>query len=233
MNLLELYKRLALDELSNHRCSGDGSGTIVSDYRSTVVSHLNAALRDLHIKFNLLEKSLILELETGKVSYVLSPQFSYQNATLSGKKPYIVDMFGVPFNDTVIRIIRVMSAVGHELPINDVSHPYSVFTRLGNIIDVPYAETGRTLAVTYQTFPKEVLASNEDASIDVPLVLEDAVRAYISYKVFSNINTAESNTKAQEHLQRYEAVCVQVEANDLLGLSSVTSHDKFDRKGWV
>jgi hypothetical protein len=234
MNLNELYRRLSYGELSNLSISSEGSGSIVSGKRPTVVLLANEALRELSKRFVLREKTLLIEQIEGLTTYRLEPMYSVQNAEISNvDQPYIVDSEDEPFNDPVLKIIQVYDHWGREMPLNDRDNFWSLFTPQNNILQVPNPQAGLPLSVNYQTFIKPILGTDLEETIDIPVVLEKALTSYIAGHILGNMNTQESNAKSQEHLLRFEAICAEAEDKDLLSISSSNTNTKFEKRGWA
>ena len=67
----------------------------------------------------------------------------------------------------------------------------------------------------------------------VPDVLMDALRAYMAFKVYHNMNTQEATAIAKVHLGNYTSILTEVRAEDLVMDSIIGSNQKFDNNGWV
>ncbi len=237
MTLAELFKRLSYGELSNLSISGEGSGTIIEGGRQKILVHLNDALTVLFTRFILNEKSLIVKMLEGKTQYYLRPEFAASNAEeLDETYPYIMDSVAHPYTGDLIRILGVSDDNGYDLPLNDRTHKNSVFSPQPGLLEVPNPDCSLYLALTYQAKHDAIVYENEEsleAVIDIPLVLEQALTAYIGWKIFSNMNTQESLVKSQELFQHYEARCVEAENKDLMTISNSATNIKFYNRGWV
>jgi hypothetical protein len=87
--------------------------------------------------------------------------------------------------------------------------------------------------VYYQASHDPIGYEDYEACIDIPRTLERALRAYIAYQHYSGMNGQENILRAEKHLATYEAICMEVEANDLVNTSISTTNSKFRKGGWV
>ena len=239
MNLRELFRRLSLGVLSNLSIGSNGSGDVIESGREKVVLHANTALKALHTRFRLREKSLMVQTIEGKTRYPLLPQYSVTNAPRSGEEyPYILDTVAEPLEDDVIRVIDVLNENGVDLPLNDRTHCDSLFTPSNNVLEIPASFTGEFFSVTYQAFAPKIVYQTDFADthlvteIYIPAVLEDAFLNYIGHLVYSNMNTQESLMQAQKLMQMYENAVSEIQQKDLLGVSNSATNIKFYDRGW-
>jgi len=104
------------------------------------------------------------------------------------------------------------------------------------LLQVPRPVTGLGISITYQAKPEPLSLDNPsllDVEIVIPTVLEEAVLSYISYKVFSEINTQEANVKSQEHFTIFSELCKEAVDFDLVNTSISTTNTRFHRNGWI
>jgi hypothetical protein len=230
MNLEELYRRLSYGELSNLAISGEGSGTIITEKRPTIISHLNDGMRKLYSRFNLREKTVVIRVQEGKMDYLLQPRYSTQAAQVP--HPYIMDTAQDPFIGDIVRILEVFDSYGQLLPLNDSGLEDSLFTPQADILQIPNHTAGSEVAANYQAFAVPIELGSTD-EIEIPFALESALQSWIAYKVYTNMNTPEATAKGKEHLGLYENTCVTAEANNILGASNVSTISRFELQGFV
>lgn len=244
MKITDLFRRLAYGELSNLSISGDGSGVIVSEKHPQLIGYVNDALLNLHSRFVLSEKSVIVEQVAIVVTYELRRKFAQSAQPTSGTGgvayAYIKDMLGDPFTGDVIRILEVHDSDGNERPLNDRARTDSVFTPMPDVLQVPRPEEGQALALLYQARHPVILDEATDAvpdlldqEVNIPFALEGALQRMIASSVYSHMNGQENILKSQEYLQAAEAICAGVEMKDLASQSQTTSHLKFEQRGFV
>ena len=236
MNVQELFQQLSYGELSNLSMAQQVPGQISADQQAKVLMAVNDALKRLYSRFVLSEKDIIIELQAGVTNYHLLSRYA-ESAYIPGGQisyPYIKDLTKEPFKEDVIRILSVFSSTGHELPLNDVNHSASVFTPQLNVLQVPYPVQGQAIAVLYQALPEKLLIENYPSQqILIPDTLEEALKAYVGYKIFAAINSQEATVKAADFLGIYESICSEVEAKDLVSNSVSSTNRRFAMGGWI
>lgn len=233
MKLNELFERLSYGELSNLSLSIDGGGTIEERHHAKVTHFINEGLLKLYSKFVLSQKQLLIEMVQGITNYHLDPKYA-ETQWDSGEVPYpyIKDLGREKFIGDVIRVNEVYGENG-KLPLNDLFQSHSVFTPTYKVLQVPHVVDYGTLNVIYQAKHPILTPDNLEADIELPDVLESALMAYVGYRVYTLMNTADASAKAQEHLSNFYRICDEVVANDLVGTSVSTVNDKFTNGGWL
>lgn len=234
MNVTELFRRLSYGELSNLAIGAEGAGTIPEDHRAKMIAYTNEALLRLYSRFVLREQDLILELSDFITNYLFLKRFAQSNTEpCPGDTLYIVDHAGDPFQEDLIRVLRVTNAVGQPLVLNDQGNCHSLFTPQPNILQVPNPVQGQILGVVYQARHPVLAYDDMDACVEVPIVLEEALTSYIAHKVYFNMNGQENVAKAKDLLGIYEGICADVIDKDLVNSSSSTTQYKFHERGFV
>lgn len=237
MNVAKLFHDLSVGPLSNIAIGLEGSGGIAEDKQSKIIKYANDALLRLHTRFILKENDVLIELENHITNYHFLSRFAESQYPESGEDyPYIKDLGKEPFEEDVIKILAIYDSFGKAIPLNDDERPGSYFTPQGNVLQVPRPVTGMAISVMYQARHTSLDAKDAnllEQDIVLPLVLHEAFLSYICYKVFSDINTQESNIKAQEHLSVYAELCVEVVEFDLVNSSISTTNSRFHRAGWI
>lgn len=234
MDVNELFRQLSVGELSNLALAMDGSGTIEEASHGKVVLYINDALKKLYGRFVLKTKDVLVE-EVGHITnYHLIKRFAESNYDPAVEPyPYIKDRIKEPFQQDVIKILEVYDSHGCKLPLNDAERCDSLFTPQANVLQVPHPVSGVSLSVMYQAAHPEITVDNLEAEIELPEILEPALREFIAYKVFTHTNSQEATAKAQEHLNQYEAICSEIEQKDLVSTSVATTNSTFEKRGWV
>ncbi len=234
MNTIEsLYRDLSYGEFSNLALSNDGGGTIQEAAQPKIILAANEGLLRLYSKFVLKERDLLIRMVSGVIHYHLLSRFATSHEPKVEQHTYIQDMIHEPFEDDVIRIMAVYNSAGIELPLNDLESPMSVFSPQANVLQVPQPTHGVPLSILYQARHVKLDPTKPEQPIELPDVLWGALTAFIAYKVFSQMNTAESTAKAQEHYSNYELLCQDVIDRDLVCTSGVTTNTRFDKRGWA
>lgn len=234
MRIRELFRLLSYGELSNLDLSGEGSGTIKEERQPQLINYINEGLLKLHSRFPLIQKVLIVELQSSISMYPL--RYEYAESTGSDVDyPFIKDI-AHPFKGDVIKILEVHSSSGNELPLNDKGNPHSLFTPQPDVLQVPYPTAGASLSVMYQARHETLSSTSKDflqQKIDLPFFLESALQNYVAHKVFGHMNGQENTAKSQEFLMLYENSCKEIEQKDLTNESFGTTQHKLEMRGFV
>lgn len=233
MNIAQLFKDLSYGELSNLSLANEGNGSIEEAYQPKIILAANEGLLRLHTKFLLKENELLLGMVAGITMYQLLRRFAESTLPVVEVHRYIKDTVLKPFTEDIIKIISVHNSIGFELPINDIDSPISVHSPQAHLLQVPVVEDGKLLSVLYQASHAELLVNTPTQEIVLPPVLIGSLLSYISYKVFSQMGTAEATAKAQEHYYNYELICQDVIDRELVSTSGLASSTRFDKRGWA
>jgi hypothetical protein len=241
MLVSELFKKLSVGELSNLAMSGNGngtpmgSGTILAASQPKLINYANEALLKLYSRFVLKENDVLIVLYDYITFYHLLPQFSlcYSGPIITGNSvKYILDSPGEQFQDDVIKILTVYNNIGRKLALNDDTDPWSVFTPQAKVLQITSPEHWKMLNVRYQQ-RHSPLHGDLDQIIEAPEIIWGALTAYIAYKVFSHMNTAESTAKSQEFEATYEKTCIEIVDGDLVNSSISQTNTRFHKGGWI
>lgn len=231
MNLPDLYKRLALGELSNLAMSEGGD--ILEAEREKIVLHANEALKQLYTKFQLREETLFLEQKGFLTNYYLSSKYAQSNYSSSASHSFYINDLGKPFEDDVLKVLEVRDGLGRKVPLNEPHMWRSVYTPQPTVLQIPHPVEGGALAVNYQAAHPKLDVEDEDSEIILPEFLSEALNAYIAHKVFAHMNTPESSVKARDHMKTFDTICVDVIEQDLVTRGATTSGFRFEQNGWV
>ena len=238
MYLSDLFKQLSFGQLSNLSLSGNGSGVIVGEQKPKIVNMANEGLLKLYSKFILDEKTLVLNLTNGTARYNLTKANSVYGADVSNPNGYIIDTEENPFLGDVVRVLAAHDSFGLDVPLNDDQANISVFTPAPEAVQIRQAPNNiralTGLMLTYQAkHPELDVEGEDDQLIELPDVLEPALRSYVAYMIFSGMNGPDNSAKAAEHMSQYEATCMEVIDKDLVSSSYSRTNSRFSRNGWA
>lgn len=232
MELIDLFSRLSHGELSNLSIGNEGKGYIKDEDIPKMVAYTNEGLLRLYSRFILNTKQLMIE----QVKHITNYHLNIKHAESTGAKghwPYIKDLPGEPFIGDVIRVLEVYDSSGRERVLNDKDDPDSLFTPAPQTLQVPRPVDGQSLAVLYQARHYELMDDDLHQTIELPFVLEGALRSYIAYKVYSHMNGQDNIIQGREHANNYESICLGIEVDDLVNETFATSHHKLHSRGFV
>lgn len=242
MRVEELFRNLSYGEFSNTALGNSGNGTITEDKYPQILIYTNEGLLRLYSRFMLSEKTLLLEEVPHITNYHLKRQFAESSQSDEPWK-YIKDLPGEPFEEDVIRILEVFDHRGTRRPLNDSDLSESLFTPQPDVLQIPHPKNGAPTSLSYQARHKPLLSRRTkkegedwsllDQEIILPFFLEGALQAIIASKAFSHMNGQETLVKSQEHFASYEAICMDVEERDLVGMTINTTHSKLQKRGFV
>lgn len=210
MKVEELLIALSLTELSNLAIGNDGDGRICERDVDKLLIYVNDGLTKLFSKF---------VLSTVTTPLAIVPNVVHYN-------PNFPDTF---------KILKVYSEVRKVfLPINNESSSLGVWIDAGMNVTLATVPTEADVyTCTRHLNHDKAVKENLDMILHVPDVLMDALRAYVAFKVYHNMNTQEATAIAKVHLGNYTSILTEVRAEDLVMDSIIGSNQKFDNNGWV
>lgn len=231
MNVSDLLKSLSYGELSNLSISGEGSGEILEDKIPKVINHINDGLLQLHTKFVLSWKTLILKMQEGRTDYPLRIEYT-ESQNLSKFPQYIIDR-NDPYTGDLIKIMAVTDSCGQELPLNDEENCYSLFTPTPMILQVPFPSIIQLMSVSYQANHIKLSADRLDQQIELPETLHEALRLSVAAAIYSGMNGAENTAKAAEYRTRFDLICNEIALTDVTNSSVSFTNTRFSKRGWI
>lgn len=233
MNLENFFAQLSRVELSNISAGNKGAGSIAEKNQAGMVVLINDGLKALYRKFSIREKHFIIEPIEGHDRYTISLDHAVSQDGVTAGPHYIVDTVDDPFDDDVLQFIEAVDSEGNDYVFNDSTRPRSIHTPEPDVLQIPYAKEGVTIAIGYLGKPTELIDCDGTQLIDLPDSLIPALRAHVAAAFFGPINT----TKAQEahtyNLLRYEDICRDIQASNILMQDRTHIGDRFDNNGWV
>mgnify|MGYP000368513602 CR=1 FL=1 len=237
MKLREVFEMLQYGELANVSISGnidEEVGIRTEDY-PLLISHINLALTDLHTKFNLKEKEVIIQQYEDLPYYELDSKYAVSNTESMEEIKYIVDSTYSPFIDDVLRINAAFDECGHELPINDENQCNSIFLNSYKRIQVPYPNPDNALWITYRANHEKLSMSNPDlnADVNVPAYCVEALLSYVASRVHSQRTAQDAQGLSVNLMAKYQMICEQIEEKNVLHNSPSNTNFKLGERGWV
>lgn len=227
----ELFKDLSFGPLSNLTIGGQGSGVIPVAQENRILSLTNTGLTKLYTKFVIAEKELVVRTIADKELYPLRQIHADNDPGIDFK--FIADTPEDPFLGDMVRILLVGDADGNELPLNDYNQDASVFTPKPDVLQILNAEADTIFHVIYQANHAKLLTSEPTQDIDLPEPLQEALVAYVGYRILEPMNGEEHSRRANELKVKYESICSDALDRDLGKYSITTSSTKLEDRGFV
>lgn len=234
MIIEDLFEKLSYGPYAALYPGTAGSGFIEETAHGQVLSHANDALLILFTKFDLIRKEVMIEMNEITTFYHLDRKFSPHQADSKEKRRYILDLPDERFEGDVVKILEVYNTYGYLHPLNDDGNPHSLFTPQKNVLQVPHPIPGQALNITYQARHPKLLANGDlSQEIMLPDILVEPLVAYIAYKKYTNMATAEATAKAQEHLAMFDRLCNEAEQHDAVQTSTAPTNTRFEKRGFI
>ena len=234
MLLKDLLRNLAYGELSNLAIAMSGDGTIDEAAIPKVVVGVNEGLIDLHTKFSLNMKNVILQTYKHIPFYYLLPRYSQSQFGVTNEPYlYIMDLVKEPFQDDVLKIMHLYDDMNNPIPLNDSSKFNSAFTPQTKLLQLVDPEDDKYISVLYRAKHKELSPENLEEEIVLPETLHGALRAYVAYWLYGNLMTETSMTQSMSFKARYDSLCDQIILTDSVNNSVAPTDTKFEKRGFV
>lgn len=237
MKLSEVFEMLQYGELANVSVSGniDEEVDIRTEDYPLLISHINLALTDLHTKFNLKEKEVVIQQYADIPYYELDSKYAVTNTESSEEIKYIVDNVYSPFIDDVLRINAAFDEKGCELPINDENQCNSIFLNSYKRIQVPYPNPENAIWLTYRANHEKLSMSNPDldADVNIPAYCVEALLSYVASRVHSQRTAQDAQGLSVNLMAKYQMICDQIEEKNVLHNSPSNTNFKLGERGWV
>lgn len=213
-----------------------------------LVTAINSSLNQIYADLPLALEEVYVDVNPSMDRYLLSIEHAeYAGANYPDQK-WIVDTKFAPFRNNIIECINVADEYGAEFHTNDKSATWNVNFPAPNIIQVPFADNGMTLCVTYRAgHPKIPFALSKtiplddqgtlgfttpDMVIELPTFLLNALKCLVAYKYFQSIGSPETAAQAQGNYVEYTSLMQAVKTNQLLH-GDYTEIDNLTNEGWV
>lgn len=233
MTIKELLKFISISELSNLSLVDNTEECgIKEDKQQTIVEFVTEALNKLYSNFYLKEDSIYVEIIDGKTRYEITSEHLMGKDLEADYDHYLWKTGDKPFTNDILRIIRIIDSTGNMLPLNNPEKFNSVFTPLFNVIDIQNLSEEHELEIIYASKHPN-LSIKENTTIELPISLIPAVRAYVAYLVHMNMNTDNAVQNAQKYLNQYNLIITENIQSDAAFTRVDDRACKFILGGWV
>lgn len=257
MLLSEVLDQLTYGELSQLAVSGfDDDSKQFTNY-AAIVGHINLGLTELHKRFPLREKEVIVRQQANIQNYILHSSHSVYSTSVPKRQRYIHDSKFEPFIDDILVIDRVYNEIGTEIPLNtniEYGENEALNTRF-----VPYfggypdhfAQSAQTLnyntvqilphpipennfLVVYRANHPKILANGllpSEVEIEISPVLLEPLVYYIGARIMGNM-TGAGLQDGMSYTQKFEQAVQQIILQGLVSRPNI-ANTKPRRAGWV
>lgn len=133
--------------------------------------------------------------------------------------------------DDCLQVVSVYGENGQELPINDETDKFSVFTPTFNRILVPGAQPDSAISVIYTAKPEKVSAVTD--VLPVNEVFLDSILMFLGYKAYMPTNsTLTKNSISDDYLAKFKLAVNYILESGMFMPDGIKEHSYFDAGGW-
>ncbi len=220
MKLSEVFTQLTHGEMSQLALGGQVFGETPDEKAAILISHTNLGLTALYKRFNLKEQQLEFELSTSGDVYQLQ-------------------------RDDLLKIEKVMTVEGTELPLNNSIEPYSCFTPQLNQVRVPLDIVNQVASLPdeYKTTAlRVVFRANhpkipddtfpETYDLELPYSHLEALLYYIASRVNNPLGASGNYHAGDSWAAKYEMECLRLSEKNLQ-VDEVVGNIRLVSNGWV
>jgi hypothetical protein len=223
MNLQEVFDQLTSGELSQLSIGGGEAGTVPESAYSAIARNVQLGLTSLYKRFNLKEKRSTATLILGQESY-----------------PMVMT--------DLLKIERVLTDAGLDLPLNDSANVDSCFTPNSSLLTVPahivaqandledWLKTGSLTLVYRANHPKMDMAVAAVTPSAVELELPDAylqaLLLFVASRMHSPLGNTGNHHAGNNYFTRYLNECLSLETEGV-PIDKTGQTNRLQNKGFV
>lgn len=232
MTLQEIFDQLQTGELS--QLAIGELDTL--DRQKTVVNHINLGLTELHKRFWIKRKELLVQVQPGVTDYLLKCHFAKSNVFSSAPTKYIVDSEYAEFKDDLFKVEQVYNELGDQLPLNDYSRHDSLYTPWYNVLRIPLTYPHQYVLVEYRANTEKIVLKEEDndpceIEVELPPHFLEPLVLFVGHRAFRSLNT-DQKQESTDYKLLYEEACKRIEDLDY-NLIPQSTNTRLDMNGWV
>jgi hypothetical protein len=247
MKLIEVFDQLSYGELSQISVNGGPAGQIRAEDYAKLVGHVNLGLTALYKRFNLKQKSFIIELQQGLFTYQLSSAYCKSNTKSRQQLKYIDDV-AWPFKDDLLKVERVFAESGFEFAVNNPVDVLSMKTPTQRVLTVPEDIVAKldylndemktdTLKVEFRANHEKILTDDgeidaEEVELELPETHLEPLLFFIASRVHLPAGLGAEDNTGNMFYARYEQACIDLE-NQNFQIDKGAQYDRIERNGWV
>jgi hypothetical protein len=201
-----------------------------------VFRNVELGLTELHKRFLLRERTLIIEVTAGKQTYVLDPRYSASNTSSRETNKYIQDV-GDVFKGGLFKVERVYDADDVELPLDDHNEESSVRTSSFNTLLLPDDYSSTVLKVVCRTdhepiksYMVEGVAQQIEISLPGTHLL--ALLLFVASRLLNPVGMSDTFHEGNNYAAKFEAECERLTDTNF-ALQRQYEATRFTNNGWV
>lgn len=137
MILQHVFEQLLAGELSQFKIAETPAERLTDAQIRQLVLPISLGLTELYKRFPLKEGRFFIELQPNQVEYRLHSRYAASNTDSNEAVKYILDASPNQFHDDLLKVERVLTLLGFELPLNKLDNEYSLFTPTTTRLRVP------------------------------------------------------------------------------------------------
>lgn len=236
MLLSELFDQFTYGELSRLKIGGFENGEIDPSRYKEMIAHINLALTDLHKKFPLNVKELIIQQVEWIQTYYLRKEFAETNKDSTEPHKYLIDSHLDPFKNDVIKVEQVYSEYGEEYSLNDPTDTFTVYTPTFDSLTVPFHHNENSVSVIYRANHEKIIVDTgfdpDNIHVRIPVSLLEPLLLFVYGRILSNMSGTDNMNEASVYMGKYTMLCNQITDINLINKPN-HSNMKLDDRGWV
>jgi hypothetical protein len=246
MKLQEIFDQLTAGELSQLSIGGGEAGVIAPSNYSRVVSHINLGLTSLYKRFPLKEERVGLQLVPGITTYNITSKFAVNSRSTREPIKYVLDTPAKPFKDDIHKIERVLTDLEWELPLNDASDMYSVYTPTATRLripekivaqgmDLPDELKTETLEIVYRANHPKINPEDlqpDEVEVQLPDSHVEALLYYVASRCHNPAGMANEFQIGSAYSAKYEQACQEIETFNLR-VDQGSQNTRLAKGGWA
>lgn len=223
MNVGDLFSDLSFGELRNLSLAGSGNGSIDEEDKPRVVYYARRALTRLFSRFVVKRMFIYLVQSAERQTYAITPAHTEYNPDPDNtEERYLLGSAEDPFVDDLIKVLSARIVPCDEFPdgldliLNGVSDGISAKLLSHNKITFDEPVAGRTIRLELQLdHAKLPLPVDEDALIEIPPILVEALHVKIAAGIYSSMSGEEQANKSTALEMQFEGLCGLIDVKDL------------------
>lgn len=248
MLLSDIFEQLSTGELNLMSVGNSGSGEIDDANYDKLVRHINLGLAALHTRFPIRHGEITLQLVADKTTYPISRHYAATNTVSDAAVKYILDTEDALYMGDLMKIEKVTTSEGIELPLNDVADEFSLSTPSLTTLKVPLDIVNQTdeipteyitdtLTVIYRA-AHPVLPNGagmyraSTVEIDLPYQFMEPLLYYVASRVNNPMGMTNEFHAGNSYAAKYEMACAALE-RDNIRVDQVSQPNRIQRNGWV